>query len=321
MKINDKFYIAGTHDGDIVTNLLSGKKCTVKMSDASYEMLSNVLKIVRKRSLSTSNKNKQLAPIYKSYFSDEDADARFMTLDPSEIVYADHDTLKRFADDLLAFFSEFKVNISIRFVDTFIRSKDKLAYTRSYFQLSDSPWFNEISDKIKSTEFAALIDRANAIYLRPEKQINKHLKVYYGPAGTGKTTKACAEAQYCIPCSSDMDCKELLKDFTFDDDGKPAFKKSVFRLAIENGYTVVLDEINLLNTQVRQFLQSLTDGKEYVDFEGTKIKIHPEFMAIGTMNLIVNGMTFALSEPLVDRCSEIKCYDLTGDNIAKALLA
>ena len=36
---------------------------------------------------------------------------------------------------------------------------------------------------------------------------------------------------------------------------------------------------------------------------------------------VVNGMTFALSEPLVDGCAEIREYELTGDSIAKALLA
>lgn len=332
MKINDTFYISGSHDGKIVTNL-RGYRTSYRSGDTDYTLFNNILKVMRKRTISNETKNRMLTRFFEQFLSDEtEIQKRLIKVagttttatageTKAEPKLADHKTLKEFSNKLLKFFSEFQVSISIRFVDTFLRSVDKKAYTLAYFKLEDSPWFNEIATKINSAEFKAILDEAELIKLAPEKQVNKHLKVYFGPAGTGKTTKACEEAEYCIPCSSDMDCKELLKDFKFDASGKPTFEKSVFRLAIEEGNTVVLDEINLLNTQVRQFLQSLTDGKDYVDFEGTKIKIHPNFMAIGTMNLVVNGMTFALSEPLVDRCAEIREYELTGDSIAKALLA
>lgn len=339
MKINDTYYISGTHDGKIVTNL-KGHRQTFRESDLDYAVMKSILSIMRKRTLSTETKNRCLNRFYTSFISDEaQRQARLIgagasaptkvstsTAKPEapkapEPKMADYASLKAFANKLLKFFSEFQVTVSIRFVDTLLRQENKKAYILSYFKLEDSPWYNEIANKLESAEFETILREAELLKLDPNKRVNNHLKVYFGPAGTGKTTKACAEASYCIPCSSDMDCKELLKDFKFDASGKPTFEKSIFRQAIEEGKTVVLDEINLLNTQVRQFLQSLTDGKEYVDFEGSKIMIHPDFMAIGTMNLTVNGMTFALSEPLVDRCAEIREYELTGDSIAKALLA
>ena len=38
------------------------------------------------------------------------------------------------------------------------------------------------------------------------------------------------------------------------------------------------------------------------------------------MNLVVNGMSFPLSEPLVDRCAEIREFHLTADDLFKAIV-
>ena len=40
---------------------------------------------------------------------------------------------------------------------------------------------------------------------------------------------------------------------------------------------------------------------------------------IGTMNLSINGMTYGLPEPLVDRCEEMKQFKLTVDDLLNAI--
>ena len=323
MRINDNYFIDEKRDGTIITNIIDGNTCTIDSTNYNYTFCKSILRLLKKRTMSTSTKNTYLTSLYVSYGYDSDdfVNSRLIkTVENEEgMVEVDKEKLKDLSQRLIDFFSEFQVPLSIRFVDTFIRQNNRASYVTSYFKLYNSPWINEIVDKVKSLEFESIVNLAKEIYptMKPN-QVNNHFKVYFGPAGTGKTTKACSEATVCIPCSSDMDCRELLKVFSFED-GKATFKKSDFWLAIEQGKTVVLDEVNLLNRQVLQFLQALTDGKEYVDFEGTRIKIHPNFMAIGTMNLFINGMVLPLSEPLVDRCSEIKEFKLSANDIVSAL--
>ena len=321
MKINDKYYISARKNF-IETNLF-GSREQITNEDTSFQICVEVLRIMKKRVWDDKYKNKKMFEVLSTVFSDEEAYERTPLYSPTaemDVEFpVDRYTLKSVAQRLINFFSEFQISPSLRFIDTFIRTKNREEYVINYFKLCDSPWINEITQKVKSSEFSCICDEANKIHFNPRTKVNKHLSIFFGPAGTGKTTDAMNSAVGCIPCSSDMDCKELLKDFKFNN-GAPTFEKSDFWTAIEEGKTIVLDEINLLNRQVLQFLQALTDGKDYVDFEGTRITIHPDFKVIGTMNLIVNGMTFALSEPLVDRCSVIKDYSLTADGICNALL-
>ena len=323
MRVNDTYFIDEKRDGIIVTNIIDDTTHSIDSTNYNYQFCKDILRVLKKRTISNSTKNAYLTSIYGSYgYNSEDfVNSRLIKTAENEegMVEVDREKLKDLSQRLIDFFSEFQVPISIRFVDTFIRQINKASYVISYFKLYNSPWLNEIVDKVKSVEFDSMVDLAKEICptMKPT-QVNNHFKVYFGPAGTGKTTQACNEATVCIPCSSDMDCRELLKVFSFED-GKATFKKSDFWLAIEQGKTVVLDEVNLLNRQVLQFLQALTDGKDYVDFEGTRINIHPKFMAIGTMNLFINGMALPLSEPLVDRCSEIKEFKLSANDIVNAL--
>lgn len=319
-KINDTFHISMEKDGSIVTNLISGKNdVTYHDTDKEYLILKNAHLTLGKKNVSQFTRDRMLKKIYEGLGLTEDQiNDRLMKGD----FYADNQDAMALANLengiqlLMNFFTEFQVDLSIRFVDTLLRQADKKKYIINYFTLCDHPAHREIIAKLDSAEFDNIL---SMLKYKPEEQVNKHLKVYFGPAGTGKTTKACSESTICIVCSSDMTCKDLLQDFKFVD-GKATFEKSALWLAIEEGKTITLDEINLLNRDTIQFLQGLTDGKESIDFLGNVIKIHPDFKVIGTMNLIVNGMTFPLSEPLVDRCSEIVEYKLKAKDIFKALV-
>lgn len=112
---------------------------------------------------------------------------------------------------------------------------------------------------------------------------------------------------------------DLMEDFAFDD-GKATFKPSQLYKAMTEGKTIVLDEINLLPFESLRFLQSILDGKQSFVYKGQTVQIKDGFQIIGTMNLQVNGMVYALPEPLVDRASELKEFKLSAADLVGAIL-
>lgn len=153
--------------------------------------------------------------------------------------------------------------------------------------------------------------------------VNKRLKLYYGPKGTGKTTQALSELvdpSDVIVCNSAMDSNDLVFDFDFDKDGKPTFKPGRFIDCAEAGRPIVLDELNLLNDDVLRFLQGVTDNKEEFTVKGHTFKIKPGFFVIGTMNLTVNGNVFPLPDPLVDRALEIREFNSDSSMLEACLM-
>ena len=221
---------------------------------------------------------------------------------------------------LMDFFKEFEFEPNFRFVNTlaWMLTKKKKScatdYITSYFELIDSPYKNEVSAKIKSKEFKAIL--ADMSKVAPTKTVNERFKLYYGSQGTGKTTIGQSESDgRCIVCNASMLPADLMEDFVFDA-GKPSFTPSMLWNCMEEGKAIVLDEINLLPFDSLRFLQGVLDGKKEFNYKGKTVHIKSGFMVIGTMNLSVNGMVYGLPEPLVDRCMEMKKFSLD----AKALM-
>lgn len=225
-------------------------------------------------------------------------------------------TLKKFID----FFSEFSFEPNYRFVNTFSYCNtisEAIEYTTRYFELSDSPYTNSIIEKMKSPEFNEIA--LELVNITPSTKINTRFKLYYGSAGTGKTTAAMKEADgNCMVCHSAMLPSDLMEDFKFEE-GKAAFQPSSLYKAITEGKKIVLDEINLLPFESLRFLQSILDGKKEFNYKGINVRIKDGFQIIGTMNLNVNGSVYSLPEPLVDRAEQIKKYTLTADNLLNAI--
>ncbi len=236
------------------------------------------------------------------------------TIDNVEI---DKDSAINAINDLIDFFSEFNFEPNFRFINTIANNKKVAAnYVCNYFELSDNQEAQNIKNKVNSDEFKDIVSRL------PEARhsINNRLKVYYGSQGTGKTTKAMKEADgRVIICNSSMLPADLIEDFDFKD-GKPTFKQSVLQSCMESGQTLVLDEINLLPYETLRFLQGLLDGKKEFTYKNRTINIADGFNIIGTMNLVVGNIIQSLPEPLVDRCSEIKKFKLTANDLLEALL-
>ena len=224
---------------------------------------------------------------------------------------------------MIKFFSEFNFTPNYRFINTFVHKylvsvDNAKAYVSNYFALTDNSYKFAIIDKMKSMEFDTIIE--NFQNATPTKHINTRFKIYYGSQGTGKTTLAMQETNNnCIVCHNAMLPQDLMEDFDFDE-GKPVYKPSALQIAITEGKKIVLDEINLLPFESLRFLQSILDGKTVFTYKGQDIHIKDGFQIIGTMNLEVNGMTYALPEPLVDRASDLKEFKLTGEQLYEALL-
>lgn len=232
-------------------------------------------------------------------------------------------TLVSAISDLMNFFSEFQFEPNFRFLNSFCFACNKgyhpvVDYVTNYFELSDSGYLEAIKEKIKSQEFKDIAKKFKS--QTPSKQINTRFKLYYGSAGTGKTTQAMNEAdKNCMVCNSAMLPADLMEDFKFVD-GKADFQPSALQIAMTEGKKIVLDEINLLPFESLRFLQTILDGKTEFMYKGKTVHIADGFQIIGTMNLVVNGCTYSLPEPLIDRCSEIKKYKLAAEDLLSAVL-
>lgn len=261
--------------------------------------------------------------VYKAFFSDEEENAEGATA-PVEMTEAEKkkaviDGLKHLID----FFKEFDFEPNFRFVNTLslnlkqgeARAKE---YINNYFELIDSPYCNEISAKVKSKEFSELLNNIKTI--APTKIVNHRFNLYYGSQGTGKTTIAVKESgSNPIVCNSSMLPSDLMEDFVFVD-GKATYTPSAFWRAMVEGRTIVMDEINLLPYDTLRFLQGLLDNKSAITYKGNEIEINENFRIIGTMNLTVNGMTYGLPEPLVDRCATTKKFSLSAADLFSAIV-
>ena len=242
------------------------------------------------------------------------------TAPTEEVKLTPEQTLTNAINGLMKFFSEFNFQPNFRFLNTLSRygKKEGRGYIERYFELTASPYTAVVKEKMKSQEFR-VIER-DFFACKTTKQINTRFKLYYGSQGTGKTTIAMQESHNeCMVCHNAMLPSDLMENFDFSD-GKAEFQPSALYNAMVNGTPIVLDEINLLPFESLRFLQGILDGKKCLQYKDRTVNIAEGFMIIGTMNLTVNGMTYGLPEPLVDRCAETKRFELTAENLLSAVL-
>lgn len=309
-------WLSKNRQKEFTTNLY-GTWEDIRYFDSRYNDVCELYSTFMKRSLTLEQKMSYL----QTHFSAQVDAASAETA--TEIDTETRNTLERTVQKLIDFFSEFEFEPSFRFVNTFAfacQSSQKAAkeYVKSYFELTDNAYTSAIIEKMKSPEFADIV--SNMSLAKPSKRINSRLAIYYGAAGTGKTTLAMLKSgSNTIPCHSAMLPSDIMEDFAFDD-GKAGFRPSAFWKAMVDGTTICLDELNLLPFETLRFLQNLLDDKQEFTYKGTVIKIAPTFNVIGTMNLTVNNCTYALPEPLVDRCYELKHFKLTADRLVGAIL-
>ena len=278
------------------------------------ENITDLYKIFTKRNIDESAKMEALAKFLE---------VNNITVAPETKVVIDRLSVQTTVQSIIDFFSEFEFEPNFRFINSFayacnVSASEAKRYVANYFELTDSPYTNSIVEKMKSVEFEIITnDLANIV---PTHKVNNRFKLYYGAQGTGKTTQALKETEgNCMVCHSAMLPSDLMEDFKFDN-GQATFIPSALQIAMTSGKAIVLDEINLLPFESLRFLQSILDGKAQFEYKGKTIVIKDGFKIIGTMNLHVNGCTYALPEPLVDRAETLKKFNLTAEHLIGAII-
>lgn len=206
---------------------------------------------------------------------------------------------------------QFDTAVTPRMVSTMLHHSNPEAYLYGYLKLTG----RECDDFMKKTQSQEWRRMMNKLKSANPKRINKRLAIYFGPPGGGKTIAALREAGKKIGMHKDMTAKELMFDFTFDDNGNAQFSKSVFAQAMENGEPIVCDEMNLASNTLLQFMQSVLDNSKSIFMDGQELVIKEGFKVIGTMNDVVSGVDRILPEPIIDRALDIRYFELTPSKI------
>lgn len=323
MMLTKEFWVRQTRNGEIRTNL-SGREEMIETEPYKSEV-KLIYRLFKKKYVSDEVKIRKLQEVRKLLL--ERTGSTIAENDPYEAQLKREEIKQNVVanlQSLMNFFTEFSFSPNFRFCNTFAKKAatvgyaEAKAYVANYFALTDNNYQNAIVDKMNSQEFRNIVSDFGKI--KPQKSINNRFKLYYGSQGTGKTTEAMFEADNnCTVCHSAMLPSDLMEDFSFDD-GKATFKPSQLCKAMTEGKKIVLDEINLLPFESLRFLQSILDGKASFVYKGQTIEIKDGFQIIGTMNLQVNGMVYALPEPLVDRASDLREFELTADKLLGAIL-
>jgi hypothetical protein len=313
MYINNVVDITKKNDGSIIT-IINGVKTLetdperMTQADALYTACKKAIQSDRPNILAEMQNGGLLEMLFPS-------ETAHLT-DPVEVT-------KEGLAKLIDFFTEFDFEPNFRFINTLSKclaksSNSAMDYITRYFELVDSPYAPDIAEKMKSAEFKQILKSVGST--APTHSVNNRFKIYYGSAGTGKTTQAQKETDMrCVVCNNSMLPSDLMEDFVFVD-GKATFKPSMLWRCMEEGKPITFDEINLLPFDSLRFLQGVLDGKTEFQYKGNTVHINDGFMIIGTMNLSVNGMVYGLPEPLVDRCADMQKFKLTADQLMSAIM-
>lgn len=118
---------------------------------------------------------------------------------------------------------------------------------------------------------------------------------YYGPSGTGKTTKLLAIAGalglpvFKIAGSRNMDESFLFGKYVLKN-GETVFQYGPLSLAMKYGGMFIFDEINMVDSDILSSLNDILDGTGYKTLEnGETINIHRNFRFAESMNIGYTG--------------------------------
>lgn len=122
-----------------------------------------------------------------------------------------------------------------------------------------------------------------------------------------------------VNCSGDMRTSSLLGRITTDKDGKIVWQDGLVTKAIRNGYRLVLDEINSLDSDILFAIHGLLDdGFITIANNSEIIEAHPDFRLYATMNPQTYYGVKTLNQALLDRFAVV-CVDF-DDQIDKKLM-
>ncbi|EQB60945.1 protein of the cbbq norq nirq gvpn family [Vairimorpha apis BRL 01] len=98
------------------------------------------------------------------------------------------------------------------------------------------------------------------------------------------------------------------------------FKESIFIKAVRNGWWVILDELNLAQSDVLEVLNRLLDDNReiYIPATNTLIKAHPDFRIFATQNIEYSGRK-QMSKAFRNRFIEITFYEKDENELLEIL--
>ena len=178
----------------------------------------------------------------------------------------------------------------------------------------DSALIDVALNKFKSAEWD-LIKQDLAKAKEGARRINKRLVIFYGDAGTGKTTKAIEEIKTLglepvkIIASATADPDDLFTTLQPAKDGKVEVVLTQLGQAMTEGRPIIIDEANLYNAEVLARLQGVTDNTDSIYDRKIKLDIKDGFKVIITMNLETNLGKNPLPNPLISRANRIEKFD------------
>ena len=161
--------------------------------------------------------------------------------------------------------------------------------------------------KCKSAEWKNIFEELKACPLS-HGRFNQRLEIFYGPAGTGKTSRAIAENPTAtrIVASATQDPSELFTRNVVNDHGGVDVVLTELGQAMVDGKPIIIDEVNLYQQCVMTRLQGATDGGKFLTDNGVNLTIKDGFKIVGTMNLETNLGKTALPDPLVSRAAKVE---------------
>ncbi|XP_070589310.1 midasin [Erythrolamprus reginae] len=149
-----------------------------------------------------------------------------------------------------------------------------------------------------------------------------------GDTSVGKTSLirwlAAASGNHCVRINNHehTDIQEYIGCYTSDTSGKLIFKEGVLIDAMQKGYWIILDELNLAPTDVLEALNRLLDDNRELFITETQetIKAHPRFMLFATQNPPgLYGGRKVLSRAFRNRFAELHFDELPSTELENIL--
>lgn len=194
--------------------------------------------------------------------------------------------------------------------------QDVFAYVDNYLEIggANDDVGAEISNQIRMPEFTQTFEKL-ARYRLKDEPVNKHLIIYYGNPGVGKTYTAMQKyGSNTFVCHSGILPQDIFKNFDVKN-GVTNMTESVFiKTASTEKAVLILDEFNTMLQDTKITFQGITDNKDQiVDLSGQPIKLAKDYVFVITMNLFRNGVKYPLPEAVIDRAFEIRKFVSSAD--------
>jgi len=213
------------------------------------------------------------------------------------------------ADKIITFCKDFEFKPDPRLLNSLLFEQNPSQFIVDTMRLTNYP--QELIDlaesKFKCREWKDLMKTLKSV--KPTHgRFNQRLEIYYGAAGTGKTTLAKAKYPNAVKlvASASADPDDL---FTAFNPETKKYELTALGSAAVQGQPIIIDEANLYNQVCLERLQGITDADTSIKDRTFDINIKEGFKVIITMNLETNMGKFPLPSPLVSRASEIKYFD------------